>query len=105
MFFLQVFGHFDFLLQVLQQEADPGGSVWVRYLKPWNWDGKQAWNWGDTASYLKEYQVPATNVLRKMEDVHFHDDGRNGLTFSTKVQVSSIPHWDWERKCSVFSQL
>ena len=24
MFFLQVFGHFDFLLQVLGQEADPG---------------------------------------------------------------------------------
>ena len=45
MFFLQVFGHFDFLLQVLGQEADPAGSVWVRYLKPWNWDGKQAWKW------------------------------------------------------------
>ena len=29
MFFLQVFGNFDFLLQVLQQEADHGGSVWV----------------------------------------------------------------------------
>ena len=42
MFFLQVFGHFDFLFQVLRQEVDPGGSVWVRHLKPWNWDGKQA---------------------------------------------------------------
>ena len=55
MFFLQVFGHFDFLLQVLGQKADPGGSVWVRYLKPWNWDGKQAWKWEDAASYLIEY--------------------------------------------------
>ena len=36
MFFLQVFGHFCFLLQVLGQKADRGGSVWVRYLKPWN---------------------------------------------------------------------
>ena len=75
MFFLQVFGHFDFLFQVLGQEADPGGSVWVRYLKPWNWDGKQAWKWEDAASYLMEYQVPAADVLRKMEDVQLHDDG------------------------------
>ena len=74
-FFLQVTGHFDFLLQVLRQEADPGGSVWVRYLKPWNWDGKQAWKWEDAASYLMEYQVPAADVLRKMEDVQLHDDG------------------------------
>ena len=36
-----------------------------------------------------EYQVPAADVLRKMEDVHLHDDGRNGLTFSAKVQVST----------------
>ena len=75
-FFLQVTGHFDFLLQVLRQEADPGGSVWVRYLKPWNWDGKQAWKWEDAASYLMEYQVPAADVLRKMEDVQLHVDGR-----------------------------
>ena len=91
-----VFDHFDFLLQVLQQEADPGGSVWVRYLKLWNWDGKQAWKWEDTASYLMEYRVPAANVLRKMEDVlrkmedvHLHDNGRNSLTLSTNVQVST----------------
>ena len=76
MFFLQVFGHFYFLLQVLGQEADPGGSVWVRYLKPWNWEGKQAWKWEDAASYLMEYQIPAADVLRKMEDVQLHDDGR-----------------------------
>ena len=85
---LLAFEQFDFLLQVLQQETDTGGSVWVQYLKPWNWDGK----WEDTASYLVKYQVPAANVLRKMEDVHLHDDGRNGLTFSTEVQVFSIPH-------------
>ena len=89
MFFLWVFGHFDFLLQVLWQEADRGGSAWMRYLKPWNWDGKQAWKWEGTASYLMEFQVPAANVLRKMEDVHLHDDGRNGLTLSTEVQVST----------------
>ena len=35
-----------------------------------------------------EYQVPAANVLRKMEDVHLYD-GRNGLTLSAKVQVST----------------
>ena len=67
MFFLQVFGHFDFLLQVLGQKADPGGSVWVRYLKPWNWDGKPAWKWENAASYLMAYQVPAAEVFRKME--------------------------------------
>ena len=72
---LLAFEQFDFLLQVFQQEADHHGSVWVRYLKPWNWDGKQAWKWGDAASYLMEYQIPAANVLGKMEDVHFHDDG------------------------------
>ena len=71
MFFLQVFVHFDFLLQVLGQEADPGRSVWVQYLKPWNWDGKQARKWEDAA-----YQVPAADVLRKMEHVQLHDDGR-----------------------------
>ena len=103
MFFLQVFGHFDFLLQVLGQEADPGGSVWVRYLKPWNWDGKPAWKWEDAASYLMEYQVPAADVLRKMEDVQFHDDGiKTFLHFQRKFRFS---HWDLERKCSVFSQL
>ena len=31
---LLAFEQFDFLLQVLRQEADPGGSVWVRHLKP-----------------------------------------------------------------------
>ena len=41
-----------------------------------NWDGKQAWKWEDAASYLMEYQVPAADVLRKMEDVQLHDDGR-----------------------------
>ena len=93
MFFLQVFGHFDFLLQVLGQEADPGGSVWVRYLKPWNWDGKQAWKWEDAASYLMEYQVPAANVLRKMEDLQLCDDGIFYIfffTLSTKVQVFTL---------------
>ena len=54
-----------------------GGIVlWLWYLKPWNWDGKQAWKWEDAASYLMEYQVPAADVLRKMEDVQLHDDGR-----------------------------
>ena len=103
MFFLWVFGHFDFLLQVLGQEADPGGLVWVRYLKPWNWDGKQAWKWEDAASYLMEYQVPAADVLRKMEDVQLHDDGNFCfLHFQLKFRFS---HWDRERKCSVFSPL
>ena len=88
---------------MLGQEADPGGSVWVRYLKPWNWDGKQAWKWEDAASYLMENQVPAADVLRKMEDVQLHDDGRVFfLHFQLKFGFS---HWDWERKCSVFSQL
>ena len=90
MFFLQVFGHFDFLFQVLQQEVDPGGSVWVRYLKLWNWDGKQAWKWEDAASYLMENQVPAADVLRKMEAVQLHDDGRIIFTLSTKVQVFTL---------------
>ena len=90
MFFLQVSGHFDFLLQVLRQEADPGGSVWVRYLKPWNWDGKQAWKWEDAASYLMEYQVPAADVLRKMEDVQLHDEGEFFFTLSTEVQVFTL---------------
>ena len=31
--------------------------------------------WEDAASYLVEYQVPAADVLRKMEDVQLHDDG------------------------------
>ena len=84
------FEQFDFQLQVLRQEADPGGSVWVRYLKLWNWDGKQAWKWEDTAFYLMEYQVPTANVFSKMEDVHLHGDGRNGLTLSTKVHVSTL---------------
>ena len=90
MFFLHVFVHFDFLLQVLRQEADPGGSVWVRYLKPWNWDGKQSRKWEDAASYLMEYQVPAADVLRKMEAVHLHDDGRIVFTLSAKVQVFTL---------------
>ena len=85
-----VFDHFDFLLQVLRQEADPGGSVWVRYLKPWNWNGKQAWKWEDAASYLMENQVPAADVLRKMEAVQLHDDGRIIFTLSTKVQVFTL---------------
>ena len=103
MFFLKVFGHFDFLLQVLGQEADSGGSVWVRYLKPWNWDGKQAWKWEDAASYLMECQVPAADVLRKMEDVQLHDDGNFCfLHFQLRFRFS---HWDRARKCSVFSQL
>ena len=92
MLFLQVFGHFDFLLQVLGQEADRGGSVWVRYLKPWNWDGKQAWKWEDAASYLMEYQVPAADVLRKMEHVQL-DDNENvffSFTLSTKVRVFTL---------------
>ena len=76
MFFLQVFGHLDFQLQMLGQEADPCGSVWVLYLNPWNWDGRHAWKWEAAASYLMEYQVPAADVLRKMEDVQLHDDGR-----------------------------
>ena len=25
-----------------------------------------------------------------MEDVHFHDDGRNGLTLSTQAQISTL---------------
>ena len=90
MFFLKVFGHFDFLFQVLRQEVDPGGSVWVRYLKLWNWDGKQAWKWEDAASYLMENQVPAADVLRKMEAVQLHDDGRIIFTLSTKVQVFTL---------------
>ena len=69
--------HFVFLLQVLRQEAGPDGSVWVRYLKPWNWGGKQVWKWEDTASYLMEYPVPAADIIKKMEDVHLHDNGRN----------------------------
>ena len=39
---------------------------------------------------MMEYQVPAANVLSKMEDVHLYDDGRNGLTLSAKVQVSTL---------------
>ena len=91
-----VFDHSDFLLQVLWQEADPGGSVWVRYLKPWNWDGKQAWKWEDAASCLMEYQVPAADVRRKMEDVQLHDDGiKNFFTLSTKVCLT------WRQECFV----
>ena len=85
-----LFDHFDFLLQVLRQEAEPGGYVWVPYLKPWTWDGKQFWKWEDAASYLMEYQVPAADVLWKMEDVQLHDDGRICFTLSTKVQVFTL---------------
>ena len=61
-----------------------------------NWDGKQAWKWEDAASYLMEYQVPAADVLRKMEHVQLHDDGRFFLIFfffftlSIKVQVFTL---------------
>ena len=106
MFFLQVFVHFDFLLQVLRQEADPGGSVWVRYLKPWNWDGKQSWKWEDAASYLMEYQVPAADVLRKMEDFQLHDDGRKFFFFFKHLQLKfRFSRWDWERKCCFLTAL
>ena len=37
-----------------------------------------------------EYQVPAADVLRKMEDVQLHDDGRTIFTLSTKVQVFTL---------------
>ena len=51
---------------------------------------KQAWKWEDAASYLIEYQVPAADVLRKMEGVQLHDDGGIYLTLSTKVQVFTL---------------
>ena len=62
----------------------------MQYLKLWNWDGKQVWKWEDAASYLMENQVPAADVLRKMEDVQLHDDGRIIFTLSTKVQVFTL---------------
>ena len=38
-----------------------------------------------------EYQVPAADVLRKMEDVQLHDDGiKKKKTLSTKVQVFTL---------------
>ena len=77
----------------------------MRYLKPWNWDGKQAWKWEDTPSYMMEFQVPAADVLRKMEDVQLHDDAEIFLFFLRFQLKFRFSHWDWERKCSVFSQL
>ena len=74
---LLAFEQFDFLLQMVLSGCMELG-----------WEA--TWKWEDTASCLMEYQVPVANVLRKMEDVHLHDDGRNGLTFSTKVQVSTL---------------
>ena len=65
----------------------------MQYLKLWNWYGKQAWKLEDAASYLMEYQVPAADVLRKMEDVQLHDDGivlYIFFTLSTKVQVFTL---------------
>ena len=37
-----------------------------------------------------EYQVPVADVLRKMEDVQLHDDGRIVFTLSAKVQVFTL---------------
>ena len=37
-----------------------------------------------------ENQVPAADVLRKMEDVQLHDDGRTIFSLSTKVQVFTL---------------
>ena len=62
----------------------------MRYLKPWNWNGKQAWKWEDVPSYLMEYQIPAADVLRKMEHVQLNDDGRILFTLSTKLQVFTL---------------
>ena len=87
---------------MLRQEADPGGSVWVRYPKPWNWDGKQAWKWEGAASCLMEYQVPAADVLRKMEDVQLHNDGRFFFFFFLHFQLKFVTLGD---KSALFSFL
>ena len=61
------------LLKVTQR-GDEDGLVFGRFNRPWE---SGSWKFCDTET--TEYDIPCTDILKKMDNAEMHDDGRRIL--------------------------